>query len=302
MGDDERSEQDGIDAGLVQAGMAGEGSIRWVTADVTPAVEYMRPRVDFSPVAAAAFGQALAGATLLAQLQAKNPLLLKLEVRGDGPIGRVVAEVEDGRVVRGLVGNPQVVVPDADGAALDVAGAVGRGLLRVSREYAGAQRYDSQVELVTGRIANDLAHYLEQSEQTRSAILLGVLARPVGVTAACGILVEAVPGARESVLARVEQNVAAAGEVSRIMEQGGLPALKNAVLDGLERTLLHSERLAYRCRCDRERLLRSLVLMADEDLASLREPGGGVTAECAYCGAVYEFAREELDWDERASG
>src|SRR5581483_2709311 len=105
----------------------------------------MRPRVDFSPVAAAAFGQALAGATLLAQLQAKNPVLLKLEVRGDGPIGRVMAEVEEGHVVRGLVGQPQVVVPDAPGGGLDVASAVGRGLLRVSREYADAVRYDSQV-------------------------------------------------------------------------------------------------------------------------------------------------------------
>lgn len=288
-----------VHAGLVQAGMAGEGSLRWVTADLTPAVEYMRPRVDFSPVAAAAFGQALAGATLLAQLQAKNPVLLKLEVRGGGPIGRVLAEVEEGRVVRGLVGNAQVVVPDGAEGSLDVAAAVGRGLLRVSREFAGAVRYDSQVELVTGRIANDLAHYLEQSEQTRSAILLGVLARPVGITAACGILVEAVPNARDHVLDRVEANIVAAGEVSRIMEQGGLPALKNAVLEGLDRNLTHSAPLEYRCRCDRERLLRSLVLMAEDDLASLREPGGGVTAECAYCGAVYQFAEEELDWDER---
>jgi molecular chaperone Hsp33 len=200
-----------VHAGLVQAGMAGEGSLRWVTTDVTPAVEYMRPRVDFSPVAAAAFGQALAGATLLAQLQAKNPLLLKLEVRGDGPIGRVLAEVEDGHLVRGLVGDAQVMVPDAANGSLDVAAAVGRGLLRVSREYAGAARYDSQVELVTGRIASDLAHYLEQSEQTRSAILLGVLARPSGITAACGILVEAVPGASDAVLERVEANVAGAG-------------------------------------------------------------------------------------------
>jgi molecular chaperone Hsp33 len=292
-------EQPPVPAGLVQAGMAGEGSLRWVTADVTPAVEYMRPRVDFSPVAAAAFGQALAGATLLAQLQAKNPLLLKLEVRGDGPIGRVVAEVEGGRVVRGLVGNAQVVVADRTDGALDVAAAVGRGLLVVSRELAGAARFESQVELVTGRIASDLVHFLQQSEQTRAAMLLGVLARPVGITAACGILVEAVPGAPEEALEQLEANIVAAGEVSRIMESGGLPALKNRVLDGFERNLLQSVPLEYRCRCDRERLLRSLVLMDDADLDSLREPGGGVTAECAYCGAVYQFAGSELHWDER---
>src|SRR5581483_4929889 len=124
----------------------------------------------------------------------------------------------------------------------------------------------------------------------------------VGITAACGILVEAVPGARDAVLERVERNVAEVGEVSRIMEHGGLPALKNAVLEGLDRNLLHSSPLEYRCRCDRERLLRSLVLLADEDLAALREDDGGVTAECAYCGAVYEFTGAELDWDERQSG
>src|SRR5207237_2550127 len=97
-----------------------------------------------------AFGQALAGATLLPQLQAKNPVLLKLEVRGDGPIGRVLAEVENGRLVRGLVANAQVAVPDGPAGSLNVEAAVGRGLLRVSREFADAARYDSQVELVTG--------------------------------------------------------------------------------------------------------------------------------------------------------
>ena len=282
----------------MQTGLAAEGAVRWITADVTPAVELMRRRVDFSPVAAAAFGQALAAAALLARLDPKRPALLKLEVRGNGPIGRILAEVESGRVVRGLVGNPLVAVPDRANGGLNVAAAVGRGLLRVSREFEGANRYDSQVELTTGEMAQDLAWYLQQSEQTRSAVLLGVLARRSGITAACGIVLQGLPGASEEVLERLEQNVAGAREVSRIVEEGGLPALKNRVLEGFDRHLRQSIPLEYRCRCDRDRLLRSLILMSPDDREAMRTEAGDVSAECAYCGEVYTFSASELALDD----
>ena len=44
-----------------------------------------------------------------------------------------------------------------------------------------------------------------------------------------------------------------------------------------------------------------MTLLTDLRRPLLREPGGCLTAECAYCGATYEFAQEELDWDERPS-
>lgn len=276
--------------GRLASGLAARGSLRWVMADLTLPLEEVRRRLDLSPISAVALGRTLAGAALLRRISLKVPARMTLAIDGDGALGRVVAEAETGGV-RGLVGEPRVATP-ADGC-LDLAPWVGRGTLQVSRETGGS-RYASQVELVSGEIGDDLAHYLEQSEQIRSAVLLGVLPRSTGVAAAGGLIVEALPGTPDDVLARLEGNLSALEGVSRLLEQGGLGALRHGVLAGFDVELLESEPLAYRCGCDRARLAGQLAAMPRADLESLFDETATCRAECAYCGECYEFSADEL--------
>ncbi|HUO85878.1 MAG TPA: Hsp33 family molecular chaperone HslO [Thermoanaerobaculia bacterium] len=284
---------DALAEGRLRAGLAGGGDLRWAAAELTDIVERARQRLDLSPVAAAALGRSMTGAALLLRLATKTPTRLHLEVRGDGPIRRVLGEADERGNVRGMVAGRRVDVPHRADGKLDVGGALGRGFLRVRREQPDGS-YDSQVELVSGEIGDDLAHYLEQSEQTRSAVLLGVLGRPAGVAAAGGLIVEVMPEAGEAAIARLEANLAAVGGVSRLVEQGGLGEVQSAVLAGLDPVLRDERPLFYRCRCDRERLRRHLERLEREELESLRDAAGPLEAECAFCGEIYRFADEEL--------
>ncbi len=105
-------------------GLAGRGDVRWAVADLRGVVEEARVRHDLSPVAAAALGRALAGAALLMFLSPRAWARLVLEVRGDGPLGTVVAEIDDAGNLRGFVGNPRVET--AAGEGLGIAAAIGR--------------------------------------------------------------------------------------------------------------------------------------------------------------------------------
>ena len=125
-------------------------------------------------------------------------------------------------------------------------------------------------------------------------MLLGVLARPRGEAAAGGVIVEVLPGAPLAVLDRLEANVTAVAGVSRLVEAGGIDEVVGTVLAGLDRSELESRTLLYRCRCSRERLRRHLVLLAEEDVASLRLDDGSVEAECVFCASRYRFATDEL--------
>jgi molecular chaperone Hsp33 len=276
-------------AGLV-AGLAARGSLRWVVVDLTLPLEEVRRRLDLSPISSVALGRALAGVALLRRVALKVPAKMTLAVDGDGPLGRVVAEAVSG-AVRGLVGNPRVATPE-DGS-LDLAPFVGRGSLQVSRE-TGDRRYSSQVELVSGEIGDDLVHYLEQSEQIRSAVLLGVLPRPTGIAAAGGLIVEALPGTPEEVVESLEENLRTLEGVSRRLERGGLGGLQHAVLSGFDVEVLETAPLAYRCSCDRGRLRAQLAALPADDLESLFAEAPTCRAECAYCGQRYEFAADEL--------
>ncbi|HEX2163338.1 MAG TPA: Hsp33 family molecular chaperone HslO, partial [Thermoanaerobaculia bacterium] len=215
--------------GTLRMGMAAAGGLRWAVAEVTAIVETARVRLDLSPVAAAAMGRGMAGAALLLRLAEKTPSRLVVEIRGDGPIRRVVAECDDRGNLRGMVGAPRVDVPHRPDGKLAVGAAVGSGLLRVHRELPGGS-YDSQVELVSGEIGDDVAHFLAQSEQTRSAVLLGVLGRPAGVAAAGGLIVEVVPGAGEAAIDRLEANLAGIAGVSHLVEEGGVEHVLATVL------------------------------------------------------------------------
>jgi len=277
--------------GRLVTGLAARGSLRWVVADLSLPLEEARRRLDLSPISAVALGRALTGAVLLRRIALKIPSRIVLVVAGDGPLGRVVAEAEEGGGVRGLVGDPRVATP-ADGS-LALAPWVGRGTLNVTRE-TGAKRYSSQVELVTGEIGLDLAHFLEQSEQIQSAVLLGVLPRPTGIAAAGGVIVEALPGTPAQVVGQLEGNIRGVAGVSRTLARGGIGALEAAVLAGFDVEPLEERPLAYRCGCDRERLRVQLSTLSPADLEELLADEGECDAECAYCGERYRFRAADL--------
>jgi len=281
-------------SGTLQTGLAGGGALRWAAADLTGVVEEARGRLDLSPVAAAALGRSLAGAALLLRLAAKTPSRLVVEIRGDGPLGRVIAEADPEGNLRGMVGDPRVVVPDYPNGKLAVGSAVGKGMLRVLREHVGGGSYHSQVELVSGEISEDVAHYLAQSEQRHSAVLLGVLARPSGVAAAGGMIVEVLPGAPEEVIDRLERNILGVPGVSQLVEAGGSGHVVETLLAGLDREIRESRPLRYRCRCSRERLLHHLALLPPEDRDHLFAEDGTIEADCVFCGSKYRYTLDDL--------
>jgi molecular chaperone Hsp33 len=282
----------------LQLGMAGRGALRWVAADVTDILREVRDRLDLTPVAAAALGRAVAGASMLLRLATKTPSRLVLDIRGDGPLRQVLVEVDEEGNIRGTVGDPRVVVPDLPNTKLAVGNAVGSGQLRVLREFGDGGSYHSHVSLVTGEIGDDLAHYLAQSEQSRSAVLVGVLGRKSGVAAAGGVIVEVLPGAPEEVVARLERNLAGMAGVSWLLEEGGVDRVLDAALAGLDRELKETGALRYRCRCSRERLHQHLVLLSEEDRDYLAEEDGAIEADCVFCGNHYRFTPEELVRDD----
>lgn len=251
-----------------------------------------------SPVSAAALGDSLTAAALLLQFASKNPSRLVLDIRGRGPLRKLVAEVDDQGNLRAMVGEPRAEAESArhgdTGADLGVSDALGRGSLRVLREVRGGS-HQSVVQLLTGRLALDIAHYLEQSEQTRSAVVLGVLAKPDGIAAAGGMLIEYLPGSPEDALYVVEANLAQLGEASRILESGGLPGLIGEVFNGLDVQESGAKALHYRCRCSRERLREQLLQFSSSDREHLRHEDGSTEAECAFCGTVYRFEGPELE-------
>jgi len=287
---------------ILSAGLAREGAFRWVATDVTDVTRAAQAKLDLGPVASIAFGRAAASAAMLLRLTSKTPHRLVLEFRASGPLERVVVEVGEGGSVRGVVGDPHATGPEGS-QDLDVAAALGIGLLRVRREEQRESRgpgsapastvsYESQVELATSEIGSDVAYYLQQSEQRRCAIAVGVDVGPKGIVRAGGLLVEALPNAPEEEVSELEN---AFPGIDPVTEK-----LRGVDPDGLARTLfpdatvLERHPLAYRCRCTEETVAARLATLPPSDIADLSDDDGIIAAECAYCRTVYRLKEAEL--------
>lgn len=245
-----------------------------------------------SHLASAALGRAMNGALLLAATMKDNERIA-LRLKGDGPIGEVVADAE-GTHVRGYVGDPDVFLPLKNGK-LDVGGAIGAGNIIVTRYLQNAEPFTGYAELVDGEIASDLTNYLYTSEQTPSSVALGVLVNKEGqVIASGGYFIQAMPGCAEETLAQLEENISLTPYVTQLLELGYTPEkMIETIARGLDLTIQESIELSYKCRCSREKILGALATLGQEDISAMSQDEE-TEVHCQFCNETYKFSGEEI--------
>jgi molecular chaperone Hsp33 len=212
---------------------------------------------------------------------------------GDGPLRRVVAEAREKGAARGTVSEPRLDLPTGDPSELGVERALGDGILQILR-YEKNVVHQSLVEVVRGRIGKALTQHLHESEETRSAVLLGVLALPEGVAAAGGMLLEARPSMEPAALDDLEGRLLRLGSVSRALSAGGLATLVDTVLPGTELSQTESSEVRYVCGCGFRRIHRYLSGLDSGRLEELRTDSGMLEVECVFCGSRYLFEPTEF--------
>ncbi len=277
------------------------GRIRAVAAATTATVERLREIHDPSPTVTAALGRIATGALLLAATLEKTTArapVVTVEVEGDGPAGRFLATASPEGWVRATVANPYAEAPSRSDGKLDVSSVVGRsGRLAVTRDPGAGEPYRGVVELVSGEMAKDFAHYLNESEQTPAAVALGVFMVPHGrVEHAGGFTLQILPGVGEAEAAELTRRVTALGTVTERMRAGEGPAewLSALFPDSLQVLEMGSAR--FLCGCSRGRVERTLLLLGEHEIRELLERSltQEVDLKCEFCKTVYDVPRDDL--------
>ncbi len=291
--------------GRLIRGLAAEGKLRVLAAETTDIAEEARVRHGLSSTPTAALGRAMTGGLLLSFLLSKTPKeRVGLRFTGDGPLGGPVVEAAPDGLVRGYVKNPGVELPLRADGKLNVGAAVGRGELKVARALSNGEIYQSATELVSGEIAEDLAHYLLQSEQAPSAVLLGVRVHGEGqVQVAGGAVIQLMPGAPDSVVKGLEANLQNAPSMTKLMLHQGLDQSVQWLLRGLEYQATDLSAIGFKnghvplrfgCRCSRERALAALVYFDRHEREEMITKDGGAEVVCHWCGEKYQLPPEDI--------
>ncbi|MBR2176515.1 MAG: Hsp33 family molecular chaperone HslO [Clostridia bacterium] len=253
-----------------------------------------------SPVATAALGRLLTAASIMgAQLKQKDASITLRINTENSDTGAVIAVSDSKGNVRGYVQNPNCPTEYYENGKLNVGKAVGSsGVLNVMRDYGTGEPYIGMVPLVSGEIAEDITNYFASSEQIPTVCALGVLLDKESheVLLSGGFLLQLLPGADDSTITKIEENIGKLEPVTTMLAKGmSIKEICDAALDGFEVEVLDEMPIDYICGCSREKVERAFCMMSDEDIRASAEEKGHAEASCHFCNKIYRFSKAELE-------
>lgn len=278
--------------------LAYDGKISVICANTTDMVEEARKVHDMSPVVTAAFGRLLTITAIMATEMKGSKDKLTVQLKGNGPIGVMIATANNKPIVKGYATNPVVEIPLNEDGKLDVGGAVGHeGYINVVKDIGLKDPYVGISPLVSGEIAEDFANYFVNSEQRDSAVALGVLVDKRGVRASGGYLINPMPDATEEEISKVEQSIFKAGAMSRMLDENLTLEEIAKKITGDENVQVIEDRIVpeFRCDCSKEHMQDALTTIGKEELEDIIEKEGNAELVCHFCNKVYQFNKEELE-------
>jgi molecular chaperone Hsp33 len=270
-----------------------------------PLADALLTRHDNHDVVSRLAGEALAlVAALASALKFRGSF--SLQVKGDGPVGMLLADYTDNGALRGYARANQeqldsLLLNDPAPSAADLLG-TGYFALTVDRG-PDVERYQGIVTIQGDSLADMALHYFDTSEQLRCYLRIACAATPAGWRASALIL-EKVAGeggvdpeldtAAQAESWRTATLLAATLKDSELLDDTLTP-------ERLLYRLFHGEgvatdrprALAYGCRCSRQRLSGILEGFATGDLDDMAS-AGAIVMTCEFCNLDFRFARGEV--------
>lgn len=282
---------------IIKRALSSDGGIRVIFCDSTDIVRRSCEIHKTSKTMTAVLGRALTATSLMACLLKDQDNTLTLQIKGDGPCGKIICVGDYKGNVRGYADDMNVELPPNKFGKLDVGGAVGKGTLYVIKDMGMNEPYVGMSPIVSGEIAEDITEYFANSEQTPTVCALGVRVNQDNMCfAAGGYLIQLMPGYTDADVDRIETNVNMLDSVSKMIADGKNGDEIIALLfDGIEYQMFDEFDIEYKCNCGREKYLRALVGLGEDDMNELKSEDKPIETSCLFCGKKYTFELSEIE-------
>ena len=277
-------------------GIAANGTVRAFAVDTTETAAHAASIHGTYPVVTAALGRLLSAGAMMGSMMKGDNDIITLTIKGDGSVGSITVTADSHGNVKGFPGNPAVDIPPKYPGKLDVGGAIGNGTLTVVMDLGLAEPYNGMVELQTGEIGDDLAYYFTVSEQTPSAVGLGVMVdTDWSVKHSGGFIIQMMPDVLDETIAAVEENLSKVSSVTDMMEQSMTAEdILNALLGNLGLEITDKSPIQFYCNCSKDKVSASLATIKTEDLQEIIDDGEDIEVKCFFCNTSYNFSIAEL--------
>ena len=275
---------------------AADGFLRVFVANTKQTVQEAFDRHKTSPVMSAALGRLLTGGAMMGYMLKNDTDMLTVTIKGDGPGQGLSVTADSHGNVKGYCYEPMVDLPLKPNGKLDVQAALGYGTLTVIKDMGLKEPYVGQIPLISGEIAEDLTYYFVQSEQTPSAVALGVLVdRDYSIRQSGGFILQLMPGAPDELVDFLENKLANISPVTELLESGMTNEdILKELCEKYEYTINDTLPVHFKCNCSKDRVKKALIAIGKEELKKITEEDKKATLHCHFCNTDYHFTEEEL--------
>ena len=276
--------------------LIADGEVRVSAVSATRMVNQMSANHHLGLLETYVLGQGyIAGALLSSEVKGNDRIQLQIEC--GGPIKGMNIEAWACGAVRGyLVQNP--IPLDHELKSLDTDQLYGPGFLTVTKILEGSKTpFSGQIMMEYGHLAQDLALYYQQSQETPSLFALSIKFDPLGrVWGAGGIFMQALPGCKEEVLEKLQSSSSSLSAMGAFLGQGG------TVREYIEKEFsefgvmyLDHAPILFSCTCSKEGFEKYLKGLPEGEKSEILKGEFHLVLQCFNCGTEYKFEKSELE-------
>jgi len=258
----------------------------------------------------AALSETTALAVLLANAL-KFEGLFTLQLQGNGPVSTVVVDVTSDGSIRACANYDKAHLEKAfalrknEGEIEATPHLLGNGTLAFTIDD-GKNNYHQGVVDLQGKTLTECAlRYFKQSEQieTMLKLFVDIPSDDEGSWRAGGILLQRIPniGGKDVALEDIPELKNEAEILLNSLKQEeifdenlSLPEILHRLYHANNLVLTKENKYQFKCRCSREKLLKTLRGFSENELSSMLDENSKITATCNFCSETYAFTIPEI--------
>jgi len=303
------TEQSGlVDDNVVQPFRLEKSNVRGRMVRIGHVLAHIMQQHNYPPPVSGLLSE-VATLCLLLSAMLKYEGIFTLQIKGDGPIRMLVADVTHRGEIRAYASFDEAAVKKLAKRKKDVQKGhyhlLGKGYIAFTVDQGQTEnRYQGIVELKGDSIVEAVQHYLTQSEQIKTSFKLAVHPQD-GQWRAGAIMIQQMPedeaGKKTPAEVSIEDWTRAVMLLDTCTDGEMLsPVLHSADVlyrlfneDGVR--VYSPTHLRFKCRCSRQRVEDILRTIPRAELEEICEKDGHVSIKCEFCSEEYLFNSNELN-------
>lgn len=277
-------------------------NVRLTGVAATTMVNKMRANHHLGFLEAYILAQAyIAGALLSSTIKGNDRLSLQIEC--GGPIKGLSVEAWSCGAVRGYLANNHIELKEPL-TSLDTSPFYGPGFLSITKFIEGEKApFTGTVMLEHGNLANDLALYFKESEQTPTLFYISInFDKNMRIIGAGGLFIQALPGCPDGLLEELQEKATHLPNLSHQISSG------LTVEEYIEREFatfkpehVGHNYIGFSCPCSEKSFKAYLQNLSAKEQEEILKGAFPLELECLNCGTKYTFTKSELNtlWEEK---